>query len=190
MIVNKLTIAAQTIKDSISALDVGQAIGLEIRHGRCQCPFHGGKDFNCVLYKGNRGWYCHVCKSGGDVLSFVQRYYSMSFPDSVRWFNGTFHLGMDIDSPMSPEAVKQAENARKKRECERLFIEWKERMAFDLALTADEIVRKLEDIRDENVPKTPDEPWNVPFRMAVGLLPEARRFAEDCMMDCIRERDK
>ena len=68
---NKLTIAAQTIKDRISALEVGNAIGLEIKHGRCQCPFHGGKDFNCVLYKGNRGWYCHVCKSGGDVLSFA-----------------------------------------------------------------------------------------------------------------------
>ena len=48
---NQLTIAAQRIKDTISAQDVGVAMGLEIRHGRCRCPLHGGGDFNCVLYK-------------------------------------------------------------------------------------------------------------------------------------------
>ena len=46
---NRLTIAAQTIKDSVSALEAGEAMGLEVRHGRCQCPLHGGQDFNCVL---------------------------------------------------------------------------------------------------------------------------------------------
>ena len=94
---NKLTLAAQTIKDSVSALDTGQAMGLEIRRGRCKCPFHNGKDFNCVLYRGNRGWFCHVCKAGGDVISFAQQYYSMSFKDSIAWFNDTFHLGLDLE---------------------------------------------------------------------------------------------
>lgn len=184
---NKLTIAAQTIKDMVSALDVGQAIGIEIRHGRCQCPLHNGKDFNCVLYKGNRGFYCHVCKQGGDVISFVQQYYKMQFPDTVRWFNATFNLGIDIDSPMSKEAVKQAENARKKREREREFLEWKERRQFDMALTADEIVKRLEEMRDSNTPKTYGEEWNSKFCNAVVLLPEARRYAEDCIMYSIKE---
>lgn len=185
----KLSIAAQTIKDTVSALDVGHAIGLEIRHGRCQCPIHGGHDFNCVLYKGNRGYYCHVCKSGGDVLSFAQQYYNMSFPDCVRWFNDTFGLGMDIDSPISQEAVKRAENAQRQRAKEREFLEWKERMQFDLALTADELVRKLEEQRDANRPTRYSEDWNEAFRTAVELLPEARRFAEDCMIQCIKEKD-
>ena len=184
---NKLTMAAQTIKDSVSALDVGHALGLEIRHGRCQCPIHGGTDFNCVLYKGNRGYYCHVCKSGGDIISFVQQYYKMQFPDSIRWFNDTFHLGMDIDSPMSPEAVKQAEFARRKRVCEREFAEWKDRMQFDLALTAEDIVRRLEELRDAHRPRTYGS-WDPEFVRAVGLLPEARRFAEDCMMNCVKEK--
>lgn len=184
---NKLTLAAQTIKDSVSALDAGHALGLEIRHGRCQCPIHGGTDFNCVLYKGNRGYYCHVCKSGGDVISFVQQYYRMQFPDSIRWFNDTFHLGMDIDSPMSPEAVKQAEFAQRKRVREREFREWKERMQFDLALTAEDIVRRLDELRDAHRPKTYGA-WDPEFVRAVGLLPEARRFAEDCMMNCMKEK--
>ena len=182
---NNLTLAAQTIKDNVSALDVGQAIGLEIRRGRCKCPIHGGNDFNCVLYKGDRGYYCHVCKSGGDVIKFAQQYHGSSFRDTVSWFNDTFRLGMDIESPMSPDAVKQAENARKQREAEREFAEWKERMRFDLYLTADRILEMLEEQRDMNVPKTPDEPWNEKFCEAVRMIPAARRFAERCMMQCI-----
>lgn len=184
---NNLTLAAQTIKDTVSALDVGTAMGFEIRRGRCRCPIHNGGDFNCVLYRGNRGFYCHTCKAGGDIFSLVQRYYNMSFPDCVRWFNDTFHLGMDIDSPMSPEAVKHAENAQRKRVREREFAEWKERMRFDLALTAEDIVRKLENVRDEKRPRTYGE-WDDDFCRAVELLPEARQFAEDCMMNSMKEK--
>ena len=184
---DRYAIAAQTIKDSISAIDVGEAMGLEIRHGRCKCPIHGGTDFNCVLYSGNRGYYCHVCKSGGDILSFVQRYYSIGFKDSVRWVNGTFHLGLDIDSSLSPEQQRQAEIALKRRKNAIEFQEWKDRMQFNLALLADDFVRLLEDIRDEKRPRTYGE-WDPGFCAAVVLLPEARRFADDCMMDCMKER--
>ena len=180
-----LMLAAQKIKDSISALDVADMLGWEVRHGRCQCPLHGGHDFNCRLYPGNKGFYCHVCKRGGDVIALVQEYNGTSFKDTVSWFNGTFGLGMDIDSPLSPEAVKQAEIARKTRERENEFREWKERMRFDLALTADRIVEMLEEQRDRNMPKTADETWNREFCQAVRLLPAARRFAKDCMYDCI-----
>ena len=184
---NKLTLAAQTIKDSVSALDTGQAIGLEIRCGRCKCPFHNGKDFNCVLYRGNRGWFCHVCKAGGDVISFAQQYYSMSFKDSIAWFNDTFHLGLDLEGKIDPAKQKQAEIALKKRKNAIELQEWKDRMRFDLALAADMIVERLEDIRDEKRPRTYGD-WDEDFCNAVVLLPEARQFAEDCMMNCMKEK--
>lgn len=185
---NNLTIASQTIKDTISALDVGRAIGLEIRHGRCKCPIHGGNDFNCVLYQGNRGYYCHVCKSGGDVISFAQQYYSFSFKYCIAWFNDTFRLGLDLGSTITPEKRRQAEKALQMRKRAIEFQQWKERLQFDLALTADEIVRKLEEQRDRNVPRTVGEAWNDLFCEAVELLPVARRFADDCMMYCTKER--
>ena len=182
---NALAIAAQTIKDTISAREVGEAIGLEIRHGRCKCPIHGGTDYNCVLYSGNRGYYCHVCKSGGDVISLVRNYYSeMSYKDCVAWFNDTFHMGLDLESRISPEKRKQAEMALKMRKRANEQKEWVARFRFDLALTADDIVRRLEEIRDEKRPRTYGE-WDEDFCMAVELLPAARQFAEDCMMDCM-----
>ena len=176
-----MSLAAARIKETISALDVGNAMGLEIRHGRCRCPIHGGHDFNCRLYPGDKGYYCHVCKAGGDVISFAQRYYETSFPDTVRWFNSTFWLGMDLESSVSPEAAKRAENERKRRQEEREFREWKERMRFDLALRADEILERLEEQRDRNCPKTPDEEWSREFCEAIRLIPAARRFAQECL---------
>ena len=184
---DRYAIAVQTIKDTISAREVGEAMGLEIRHGRCQCPIHGGKDFNCVLYSGNRGYYCHVCKSGGDILSFAQRYYSFGFKDCIRWYNDTFHLGLDLETKISPAEAERAKNALKRRKNAIELQEWKDRMQFNLALLADDIVRRLEDIRDEKRPRTYGE-WDPAFCTAVILLPEARRFAEDCMMDCMKER--
>lgn len=182
---NNLTIAVQAIKDSVSALDVGEALGLEIRRGRCKCPIHGGNDFNCVLYKGDRGYYCHVCKSGGDVLKFAQQYHGSSFKDTVSWFNDTFHLGLNIDSPLSKEAAKRAEIAQRKRKEEREYREWLHRTQFDLFLIADKIVSMLEEQRERYVPKTPDETWHPLFCQAIELLPLARQFAQDCYFDCI-----
>ena len=183
-----LTLAAQTIKDTISAFDVGQAIGLEIRHGRCQCPMHGGKDFNCVLYKGSRGYYCHVCKSGGDVISFAQQYYKMQFKECIAWFNSTFNLGLDLGGTIDPVKKKQAEKALLMRKRAAELKEWKERMQFNLSLTADEIVQKLEEVRDEKRPRKYSDEWDADFCAAVTALPEARQFAEECVMDCTNKR--
>jgi DNA primase len=184
---NKLTIAAQTIKDTISAQEVGQAIGLEIRHGRCQCPFHGGKDFNCVLYKGNRGWYCHVCKSGGDVISFTQQYYKMSFKECITWFSDTLRMGLDIEGKIDPLKQEQAKKALQMRKNAIELQQWKDRMTFDLSLTAQDIVKKLEDVRDQKRPHRFGEEWDANFCAAVVTLPDAREFAEECVMNSMKE---
>lgn len=183
---NNYTLAVEKIKSSISAQDVGETLGLEIRHGRCQCPIHGGNDFNCVLYKGSRGYYCHVCKSGGDIIKFAQEYHKMSFKDTVSWYNDTFRLGLDLDSKIDPAEARRAEIALKMRKEAHELEAWKDRMRFDLFLLADRILALLEKQRDLNVPKTPDEPWNLKFCEAIRTIPAARRFAEKCLADCIR----
>jgi DNA primase len=184
---NNLEVATQIIKDNISAIDVGIAIGLEIKHGRCKCPLHGGQNYNCVLYHGNRGFYCHQCKRGGDVISFVQQYYNMQFPNAIQWFNDTFNLGIDIYAPLDIETLKRAEKLKKAQKQRAEFQEWKDRMQFNLALTAEDIVRRLENVRDEKRPRTYGE-WDEEFCTAVELLPDARRFADDCMMYCMEVR--
>jgi len=183
---SRLTVAAQTIKDSVSAQDIGAALGLEIRNGRCKCPIHGGSDYNCVLYKGNRGYYCHVCKSGGDVVQFVREYNQMSFKDAVAWIDSTFNLGLNLDKPIDPEKQRTAEIALQRRKERHQFLEWKYRMQFDLELIADRIVERLEDERDTHRPRTYGA-WDETFCTAVRMLPEARAFEEECEMNCKRK---
>ena len=183
-----LSMAVQTIRDTISAQDVGNALGLEIRRGRCKCPIHNGGDFNCVLYRGNRGFYCHTCKTGGDVIRLVELVNQIQFKDAVAWVNQTFSMGLDLESKLSPEEERRAKNALKMRKRAIEHKEWVARFQFDLALTADDIVRRLEEIRDEKRPRTYGE-WDEGFCKAVELLPQARRFADDCMMNCMEVRE-
>lgn len=68
------------------------------------------------------------------------------------------------------------------------FRKWKEKMGFDLYLTSIDILKRLEQIRDDNMPG-PDDEWNEEFCMAIELIPEARRFYEDMAIECTEVKD-
>lgn len=180
---NQLTIAAQRIKDTISAEDVGAALGLEIRHGRCRCPLHGGGDFNCVLYKGNRGFYCHVCKRGGDVIQFVREYHDMSFKDAVAWFNDTFGLGMDVDSPMDPKRLEEAKEAQRKRVEKSRLMELRKDARTNRENTAMGMLVRLEDMMERHAPRTPEDGFSQKFRAASGMIPTVKGMIEEIKID-------
>ena len=78
------------------------------------------------------------------------------------------------------ERVRRAVEHRRTQE---EFRKWKEKMGFDLYLTSIDILKRLEQIRDDNMPG-PDDEWSEEFRTAVELIPEARRFYEDMAMEC------
>ena len=68
------------------------------------------------------------------------------------------------------------------------FMKWKEKMGFDLYLTSIDILKRLEQIRDDNMPR-PDDDWNDEFCMAIELIPEARRFYEDMAIECTEVKE-
>lgn len=175
-----LSVMAETVKENVSALDVGAALGLEIRHGRCKCPIHNGGDFNCVLYKGRRGFYCHTCKAGGDVIRLVRETIGtdMPFTDLLRWFNGTFSLGLDIDSKPDKKRFKSAKNALKRKADERRFRERMERADFDMYLAIGTALDRMEKQRDDNRPRRYSDEWNTGFCDAVGVIPEIKKYLD------------
>lgn len=183
---NRLMIAAQTIKETVSALDAAEAMGLEIRHGRCRCPFHGGHDFNCALYKGNRGYFCHVCKRGGDSISFAQEYYGTSFKDTVAWFNDTFHLGMDIESPMEPDALEAAKEQQRRLRAKREITAWADRMRYGRMLTCADCVKSVEGCMERHAPKGPEDGFDGLFRKAADALPEMKEMLAEYEMGCVK----
>lgn len=176
---NSLTILANQVKECVSAIDVAQALGLEVnRHGRCRCPAHNGKDFNCKLFPGNRGWYCYVCHEGGDIFSLARANMGeMPFADSLRWFNETFNLGLDIDAPMDQKALKRAQEVqemqRKIREVRKLL----NRMRQGRYLACDLILEYLEARRDR-LAACEDGVWSDAFAAVIRMIPVIKRIAE------------
>ena len=84
------------------------------------------------------------------------------------------------------ERVRRAVEHRRTQE---EFRKWKEKMRFDMYLTASQILMILTCQRDMNAPKHPDDEWSEEFRTAVELIPEARRFYEDMAMECTEVKD-
>ena len=74
------------------------------------------------------------------------------------------------------------------REFETEFQQWKEDMEWNLYLIALHILMTMEQMRDDNTPKNPDEPWNDAFCAAIRWIPDARRFLEEMTITCIREK--
>lgn len=63
------------------------------------------------------------------------------------------------------------------------------RFLFNRWAFADSMVKRLENIRAANEPKTPDD-WNEEFCMAVQALPEAQQFERECWWDYYSYRGK
>lgn len=139
-----------------------------------------------MLYTGDRGWYCHVCKRGGDIIQFAQEYYKFGFKECVAWFDGTFHLGLELSGKIDQQKQREAENALQRRKKAHELRDFREKMQFGLALWSERLVDRLEEMRDERRPRTYGE-WDPAFCTAVKLLPEARAFEEECAIRCVKE---
>lgn len=112
--------AAETIKQSISMLDICHQYGIQVnRAGFACCPIHGEKSPSMKVYPGNKGWHCFGCHQGGDVISFVQQYFGLDFISAVRKLNDDFNLHLPIDERPDREAQKKArEEAYRRRKAE------------------------------------------------------------------------
>lgn len=115
-----MTNYAEEIKRRLSMREVAQYYGLEgdgIHKNQVCCPFHHDRKPSMHIYDGSRGWFCFVCNEGGDVIQFVQKYFSLTFKEAVEKLNNDFHLGLPIGGTLSKEQLRkmyEAERARKK----------------------------------------------------------------------------
>lgn len=173
----------EDVRDRVSAFEAGKALGLSPdRYGRCACPVHHGTDRNCKLWKDNLGWYCYVCKTGGDVIRLVERVNGCSFPDAVEWLNSTFGLGLPLDKTDSPERRKDAEMAKKRRQIERELRQAVRDEVFETYLNAGDLVGQMERDAEAYRPVRWDEEWDDRFVAALRFLPEAREMAAEAGM--------
>lgn len=88
---------------------------LDIRHNRCPCPIHNGKDYNFSLTDSR--YKCFVCGASGDVIALVKEICELSTrADAMKKINQDFNLRLPLGGEIS--ATQSAELARKRKEAE------------------------------------------------------------------------
>ena len=176
----KYTMAVECIRERVSMRD---AIALYApdpppRYNRIPCPIHNGKNAN--FWFNDEYFYCHVCKASGDIFSFVQQLFDISFPAALDKLNTDFGCGAILDR--RPTLREQRELQRKHKErlaAQRAEQERKEaweaeyRRRWDAWITYDQNKRLY-------APKAPDEPLHPLYVEAVTNIDYAAHLI-DCL---------
>lgn len=95
----------------VSCEDLVNAEGIEVKHGRIRCPFHGGHNFNFRLGGDTGRGFCFKCGRYADAVSLAAELWHVSQREAAEELNSRFHLGL------APETVTTAD--RERREAER-----------------------------------------------------------------------
>lgn len=96
--------------------------GIQIKHRRCPCPIHNGKDFNFSFNE--TGFKCFVCGESGDVIGLVKGICELPTRlDAMRKICDDFDLGVNFHATISQETSakvnqRRAEIERKRKERE------------------------------------------------------------------------
>lgn len=174
--------AVQTIKDRLTMREVLLHYGYESNRANfiC-CPFHNEKTPSMKIYK--QDYHCFGCNQHGDVISFVQKLFGLSFPDTLKKIDLDFGLNLygehsfeDLRKAHYRQKQIQAERERKKQEKQQadaeywaVFDEWK----------------RLDDNRRVYKPKSPDEELHPLFVESLQKL-----SYQEYLVDCLDDRRK
>ena len=168
--------AVQTIKDRLTMREVLLRYGYEPNRANfiC-CPFHSEKTPSMKIYKQN--YHCFGCGEHGDIVSFVQKLFGLSFPDTLKKIDTDFNFGLfeHISDRKSLDIARQAYKRKKQAE-------QKKREREDLkrrySAAYDEWAR-LQKNKALYAPKTPDEERHPLFVEALQKLAH-----QEYLLDC------
>ena len=174
--------AVQTIKQSITMFDVVSKYGLDLHKKHfIYCPFHNEKTPSMKIYTGQKGYYCFGCGTNGDVVSFVQKFFNLSFPETLKKIDVDFCL--NIYSDHSFDELKKAHYRQKsvKAQQERIKRE-KELIDMQYWKAFDEW-KRLSDNRKRYAPKSDQEPLHPLFVESLQKLSH-----QEYKLDCLEEK--
>ena len=79
--------AVQRVKDAAQIIDIiGECVSLKRAGANMKglCPFHGEKTPSFTVNPVRQSFHCFGCGEGGDVLSFMMKYYNLTFPETIK----------------------------------------------------------------------------------------------------------
>lgn len=106
------------VKESVSMQQAVEYCGLQVKNGKCLCPFHRDRRPSMKIYPDGKGYYCFSCGSGGDPIKFVARYRDVGNYEAAKELAGAF--GVPVQIPETYREKREAEKCRRhRRELER-----------------------------------------------------------------------
>lgn len=110
------TMTSDDIKKIYSMQDIIYKCGLghPNRAGFIRCPFHNEKTASMKIYRDS--YYCFGCGASGDIFTFLQEFYGISFKDAFRMLGGSYEKPTFSSNLVIYKAKKEQEMRKKKEE--------------------------------------------------------------------------
>lgn len=117
----------ETIREHVSMRAVAEHYGFNAnRAGFITCPFHSEKTASCKIY--DSSFYCFGCGVGGDVVSFVQKLFTLNFKAAVVRISCDFDLKIFSASPSERRKMAEVDKRRiKEQAAQKEFVEKRRR---------------------------------------------------------------
>lgn len=161
---------AQRIKETLDLREVMEYYGIEFnRSGFAVCPFHKEKTASLSIKNGY--FKCFGCGASGDSISFVQRYFNISFPQALLRLDSDFHLGLTGRRPDRSEVSHILEERRRAAEEKEQYRETYRKKEI--------IYRYLWSAYMHLAPKEPGEPIDGRYLDACIHLPEYENWFDE-----------
>ena len=170
----------QTIKDRLTMREVLEYYGYEPnKKGFICCMFHNEKTPSMKIFE--KDYHCFGCGEHGDVITFVQKLFNLSFQEALKKIDIDFGLNLYDDKTFeelrkSHYKTKQLQAKREREKAERERIKSEYWAAFDEW-------KRFEDNKQKFAPKTPDEGLHPLFVEALQKLAH-----QEYLLECAEER--
>lgn len=105
------------IKQTFNMRDILAKCGLPEpnRAGFIKCPFHKG-DYDASLKIYDKDFHCFGCGANGDIFSFIQKFYGISFKDAFLMLGGEYEKKMSFKTSLSIYHANKEREMRDKNE--------------------------------------------------------------------------
>lgn len=71
------------------------------------CPFHQEKTPSFKVDPARNTWHCFgACSEGGNVIKFVMKHESLSFPEAVKWLAAKYGIAVEEEQPTEEQRLK------------------------------------------------------------------------------------
>ncbi len=107
--------AVQRVKDAAQIIDIiGECVSLKRAGANLKglCPFHAEKTPSFMVNPARQSFHCFGCGEGGDVLSFMMKYYNLTFPETLKQLAQRYQITLP-EKEFTSEDKKKAEKRQK-----------------------------------------------------------------------------